>query len=190
MITYLPALCVIHHKYIHKLCGACECCPNQPIAATDRHINRLSVASRFTSALKPLVTHKWFWYAWLLLTVGLAVGLGTQAPDLSYPTSDEIQLFPDDNPLERFCCTGPVAGKQFHDGGADENRLHLMVNWGIEPVDNGNPWDPDSHIAAARRDRSDVDRVTALPKGICERARCGTTTHGSRAPTTARSSSS
>ena len=59
--------------------------------------------------LKPVVTHKLLRYVFIVVTVGVAAGLTTQAPKLSYPTTGEIQLFPDSNPLERYCCAGPKA---------------------------------------------------------------------------------
>ena len=48
MISYLPALCVVYRRHIHKCCpGACKSCPNQPVAATSTHLARASVASYF-----------------------------------------------------------------------------------------------------------------------------------------------
>lgn len=172
MISYLPALCVIHRKYVHNCCECCEACPNQPAAATAKHLARPSVASRFVSFFSPLISHKFMRYGWLLLTIGLSAALSSQAPKLSYPTTDQIQLFPEDNPLERFCCTGPMAAKQFHDGEAGNNRLFLEFHWGFAPVDNGNAWDPDSHTTPPKVAIDPTSQASqAFLKTLCESAR-------------------
>jgi hypothetical protein len=173
MITYLPALCVVYRRQVHFCCGACECCPNQPVAATEKWLKRPSVASHFAKLLTPVVTHRALRVVFLALSVGAGVGLGTQSQHFSYPSTGDVQLFPADSPLERYCCTGPQAKNAFHQSAGGSNfRLWLEFVWGIEPVDNGNPWDPSSHTSPPLVPIDPTASASQLfIKQLCESAR-------------------
>lgn len=64
---------------------------------------RPALAARFERLLGPVITHRSLRFVWLGGLAALSVGLITQAPNLTFPETAQLQILPSEHPVERYC---------------------------------------------------------------------------------------
>ncbi|XP_071785561.1 protein dispatched homolog 1-like [Asterias amurensis] len=162
-VTWLPAVVTIYdyyfngyssrrtekreyrtHKWKHSCCTNILRCLNK-IKYITSEWSRI-----FFDKILPCVVIK-LRYVWLLTLGTLTLGgfiLIFFNPKLQLPTLPEFQLFHSLHPFERYDFIykdmfwfekGNSTGSQVY------SHLPLRIVWGVQPIDSGNPFDPDSH---------------------------------------------
>ena len=153
MVFFLPPLAVLYQT--GRLgCGRGSCqatrCPNIPLAANERQLSRPALSSLYDRCLGKVIEFKALNVVWVAAMIGLAFGAGAifigNDLALPFPSSSTVQMFRDNHPFERYCCAGPQVQTKFTLGApGSESWRYITLTFGLDPVDNGNPWDPDSY---------------------------------------------
>mgnify|MGYP001034278776 FL=1 len=145
MVTYLPAVVLIHDMYIKKKVSRKQELPCCRVCIQPKDKNELRIAEKwFQDVVFPFV----YKFRWPIVAVvgGVSCAMTIKAQGLQRPTTGDFQLFQVGHPMEDYA----LFWKRdfFQDGLSKEGaRAFFPVRfvWGLEPVDNGNKMDPASH---------------------------------------------
>ncbi len=147
MVTWTPAVVVAIAKVSQRMREAC--CSGSP--GVDRCCNSFTATMRTASSavfsrwLPKVISKAWFVWITLLLLLGVAASVVIfYKPGLKLPESQDIQLFPDSNILEKW-------KNEFHEHfpfliKQDEQTtwlVDLYIAFGFKAKDEGNRFDPD-----------------------------------------------
>ncbi|XP_030844442.1 protein dispatched homolog 1-like isoform X1 [Strongylocentrotus purpuratus] len=145
-VTWIPAAVMLHEKYF--ICdeeaqeGSCKRCGLWFfLGRIYDHVSR--VGNKFFEEVLPIIIVK-LRYLWILLLSGLGIGglcVVFVEPRLRLPSQAELQLLRTSHILEQY---DQIYKDTFSFESESENTMPAFIVWGIEPVDNGNHWDPDS----------------------------------------------
>ncbi|XP_030842420.1 protein dispatched homolog 1-like [Strongylocentrotus purpuratus] len=145
-VTWIPAAVMFHEKYF--ICdeeaqeGSCRCCGLWFFLG--RIYDQVSrVGGMFFEKYLPIIIVK-LRFLWILLLSGLGIGgfcVVFVEPRLRLPSQSEFQVFRKSHILEQY---DQVYKETFSFETDSDNTMPAYIVWGIEPVDNGNHWDPDS----------------------------------------------
>ena len=90
-------------------------------------------------SIAPIILHKWARFFFIGAIVGVASWLSTHAFEIERPTTSYMQLLKADHPLEKYDMTYV---DKFDMGKGDEGFFPYVFIFGLDPVDNGNGFDP------------------------------------------------
>ncbi|XP_071501982.1 protein dispatched homolog 1-like [Diadema antillarum] len=145
-LTWMPAAVVFHDKYFLRQAGDNESTNTRGMCS--RFVKRLQdsigrASTTFFHEYLPAVIGK-LRILWISLLSILGVGgicAVFIAPKLQLPSQSYFQFFHSDHILEMY---DQVYRENFPFEVDFTNYMPAFIVWGIEPLDNGNHWDPDS----------------------------------------------
>ena len=142
-VTWLPAIVIIEDKYLQFRTCRSKIKPNWCSSGIKKFYNDLSKGVRsFCENIIPLVVFK-LRYLWIFVLLLLGVGGACTIfviPKLRLPTQTDFQVFISTDYTEQY---DQKIKKLFPFEEQNPHPLPILFVWGLEPVDNGNPWDPD-----------------------------------------------
>lgn len=154
MVTWLPAVVVLHERYLPNVFPCSKPPPHQETGAlagfcqkASRCLFAFSDASRvFFEKVLPCVVVKlrYLWLLWFLaMTVGGAYVVCVN-PKMKLPSLElaEFQVFRSSHPFERYDAEYKklFMFERVHHG--EELHMPITIIWGVAPVDNGDPLNP------------------------------------------------
>ena len=143
MVTWIPACMIISERFS-------KCCTT-PCSRTGGFLDKVKDApTRFSQ----FVFSKFFvtvinklWFVWILLFLGIGVWgiVATMVtPKLRLPSSANFQTFMSDHPFERYDQIHKMQFRYFRQA-AIEYGMRIVVEWGVQPLDNSNHVIPDDY---------------------------------------------
>lgn len=158
MVTWLPAVVVLHERYLLNLFPSCARSPSSRSCNSMAFWVRLcqrankcfftvSEASRiFFEKVLPCIVIKlrYFWLLWFLaLTIGGAYVVCVN-PKMKLPSLElsEFQVFRSSHPFEQYDSEFKklFMFERVHHG--EDLHMPITIIWGVTPVDNGDPLNP------------------------------------------------
>ena len=153
MITWLPAVVVIHEKYFDGCCRRRRCCVRGDSSSPGRlrrFFRRVKTVLNgvYGTAIPCLVTSS-IRYVFLFVFAALAIAASVAVfyePRLRLPSDGDVQFFVASEPLATYDLE--LSDKFRFEISSDpsantDSRLPLTFVWGVAPEDNGNHLDPD-----------------------------------------------
>lgn len=158
MVTWLPAVVVLHERYLPNMFPCSKPPPQQTGFCTqmfwaglcqkaNRCLFTVSEASRiFFQKVLPCIVIKlrYLWLLWFLaITVGGAYVVCVN-PKMKLPSLElaEFQVFRSSHPFERYDAEYKklFMFERVHHG--EDLHMPITIIWGVTPVDNGDPLNP------------------------------------------------
>ncbi|XP_051953933.1 protein dispatched homolog 1-like [Xyrauchen texanus] len=157
MVTWLPAVVVLHERYLANLFTCSRSQPQQTYGTTTfwknlcQTVNKclfaISEASRiFFEKVLPCVVIKlrYLWLLWFLaMTVGGAYVVCVN-PKMKLPSLElsEFQVFRSSHPFERYDAEYKKLFMFERVNHGEDLHMPITIIWGVTPVDNGDPLNP------------------------------------------------
>ncbi|CAH2253962.1 dispatched homolog 1 [Pelobates cultripes] len=159
MVTWLPAVVVLHERYLQNLFTCFKKTPRPPMTKTScwnvlcqkvqKLLFAISEASRiFFEKVLPCIVIK-FRYVWVFWFLAITVGgayIVCINPKMKLPSLElsEFQVFRSSHPFERYDAEFKkiFMFERVHHG--EELHMPITIIWGVSPEDNGDPLNPKS----------------------------------------------
>uniref|UniRef100_A0A7S1UJZ5 SSD domain-containing protein n=1 Tax=Phaeomonas parva TaxID=124430 RepID=A0A7S1UJZ5_9STRA len=150
MLTFLPAVVVMHEAYFKETCCCCPCSCTPGLFEVPKMEPFEPPKQRWCERVlqdyvAPVLLHPLGRVAFVGAALGVAVWLSTEAPNLDRPETDYMQLLDEDHPIEKFEKTWR---NRFDNANGDEGYFEFNYVFGVKPEDNGDPFEPSDYGSA------------------------------------------
>ncbi|XP_071502305.1 protein dispatched homolog 1-like [Diadema antillarum] len=146
-LTWIPAAVVIHDKYFLNKSGNRTATDNKCLtcwfSVGELYNGVAKAGNKLFLVYLPIIISK-FRLLCIIVLSGLGIGaicVVYVAPGLRLPSQSHFQVFRTSHILEQY---DQIYRPTFAFESDLVNYMPAFIVWGIEPLDNGNHWDPDS----------------------------------------------